>query len=238
VLRFTFGLAALALGLTPLDLAPGRGSPTVFAVPGLAAPSPTSADKPEAERIDGVAQFPKWTDMLRRWAGQVEAAQRCAARTDAIADCVPPEWARLTASLRSLDRPTMLERLNRAINRHPYVAATDNWGRADYWETPFEFMSRNGQCEDYAIAKFMVLRALGFSDDDLRILVVRDVERRVDHAVLVVDLDGTQWLLDSVDDTVAPLAIAARYRPYYAINETGWWLYTPNPVQMASSASF
>ena len=151
--------------------------------------------------------------------------------------CVPAEWASLTASLRSLDGHAMLDALNRAINGHPYIAATDNWGRPDYWEAPFEFMTRNGQCEDYAIAKFMILRALGFANEELRVLVVRDVVRQVDHAVLVANLDGMAWLLDSVTDTVVPLATATNYRPDYAINETGWWLYTPNPLQLASNAA-
>jgi predicted transglutaminase-like cysteine proteinase len=227
------GVAVLALGLVPMSLAPADNSALAAMLPPRAT---ASANAPHAERIAGVAQFPKWTDMLRRWSAQVAAAQNCVAATDEVQDCVPGEWASLTARLRPLDRRAMLDQLNRAINHHPYVAATDNWGRADYWETPFEFMSRNGQCEDYAIAKFMILRALGFADGDLRILVVRDVAREVDHAVLVVNLDGTAWLLDSIDDTVALLASAAQYRPYYAINETGWWLYTPNPLQMASNS--
>lgn len=235
MLRSMLGVAVLALGLAPVSLTPAENSPRVSLAPPPVAAS-VSADAPRVERIEGIAQFPKWTDMLRRWSKQVAAAQNCVAAIGEVQDCVPSEWASLTARLRSLDRRAMLDRLNRAVNRHPYVAATDNWGRADYWETPFEFMSRNGQCEDYAIAKFMILRALGFADDELRILVVRDVVRQVDHAVLVVNLDDTAWMLDSLDDTVAPLASATQYRPYYAINETAWWLYTPNPLQLASNS--
>lgn len=236
MLRIAFAFAVLALSLAPLGLAPG----TRVAIPAVSSPltvADAAAATPQAERIEGIAQFPKWTDMLRRWSEQVADVQACIAKSDGVGGCVPAEWARLTGELRSLDRRALLDRLNRAINRHPYVAATDNWGRSDYWETPFEFLSRNGQCEDYAIAKFMILRALGFADEDLRVVVVRDVERQLDHAVLVVDLDGTPWLLDSVDDNVVPLASATKYRPYYAINETGWWFYTPNPLQLASKAT-
>ncbi|HVA14146.1 MAG TPA: transglutaminase-like cysteine peptidase [Stellaceae bacterium] len=233
MLRLISGIAALAIGLAPVVLDPGRAAAplALVSLPPATLAGPIGGI--QATRFDGVAQFPKWTDMLRRWSEQIGAARHCIAITGAVEGCVPAEWSALTAQLRPLGRRAMLDRLNRAINRHRYVAATDNWGRADYWETPFEFMSRDGQCEDYAIAKFMILRALGFDDDDLRILVVRDVARQIDHAVLVVYLDGTAWLLDSIDDTVAPLASATRYRPYYAINETGWWLYAPNPVRPA-----
>lgn len=171
--------------------------------------------------------------MLHRWSAQLAAVRDCVTTSGGVEGCVPAEWAQL----QPLDRHAMLDRLNRAINAHGYVAAAGNWGRRDYRETPFEFMSRNGQCEDYAIAKFMILRALSFANDQLRVLVVRDVAHQVDHAVLVADLDGTSWLLDSVNDQVAPLASATQYRAYYAINETGWWFYNPNPVQIAARPS-
>jgi predicted transglutaminase-like cysteine proteinase len=231
VLRILSGVAALAIGLAPTLL---DSQSSVASVADVALPPVAHHDAAQAVRVDGVAEFPKWTDMLRRWSGQVAAAQDCITATGMVEGCVPPEWSQLTAQLRSLDQRTLLDHLNHAINAHDYVLASANWGRRDYWETPFEFMSRNGQCEDYAIAKFMILRALGFDNDTLRILVVRDVPRQLDHAVLVVTLDGTDWLLDSLDDRVMPLASATQYRAYYAINETGWWLYTPNPLQMAS----
>lgn len=231
MLRFMSGFAALAIGFAPvtLDSRSGTASISDSAIPWSASHSDV-----QAIRVAGVAQFPKWADMLRRWSMQIATAQDCVATRNSVEGCVPAEWARLTMQLRSLDRRAMLDQLNRAINAHGYVLAQDNWGRSDYWETPFEFMGRNGQCEDYAIAKFMLLRALGFDDNALRVLVVRDVARQVDHAVLVVNLDGTAWLLDSVDDRVVPLASATQYRAYYAINETGWWYYTPNPLQMAA----
>lgn len=237
MLRFIPGFAAVAFGFAPVAIAPGSSAAPIATVSLSPAPARPAVDEPRVVRVDGIAQFPKWTDMLRRWSGEIGAAEDCIAKTGAVVGCVPAEWAALTAQLRPLDRRAMLDQLNRAINRYPYVAAADNWGRADYWETPFEFLSRGGQCEDYAIAKFMLLRAMGFADRDLRILVVRDVIHRVDHAVLVVDLDGTAWLLDSVSDNVVPLANAMQYRAYYAIDETGWWLYTPNPLQMAANAN-
>ncbi len=178
-----------------------------------------------------IAPFYKWTDMLSRWAAQVRDAQACGVATTDLTQCLPSEWIAVTGHLRGLAPRAMLDEVNHAINAHPYVASHDNWGNGDHWETPFEFLSRNGQCEDYAITKFMLLRAMGFANDQLRIVVLRDVARQLDHAVLVVDLDGQSWLLDSVNDAVAPIAVASQYRAYYSINETGWWLPLPNPIE-------
>jgi predicted transglutaminase-like cysteine proteinase len=176
-----------------------------------------------------VARFKNWTDVLARWQRERSAAGQCEASTPA-AGCAPREWRELIQELRGLPRRTILERLNIAVNRHPYVPSIDNWGVVSHWETPFEFFRRNGQCQDYAIAKFMLLRDLGFANDELRIVVLRDVERGLDHAVLVVYLDGQSLMLDSLGDHVVPTASVAAYRAYYSINETGWWLHLPNPM--------
>src|SRR5436309_645079 len=58
--------------------------------------------------------------------------------------------------------------------------------QANYWETPFEFIRKNGQCQDYATTKFLLLRAAGVPNDAMRLVVVHDIERDLDHAVLVV----------------------------------------------------
>ncbi|WP_350563201.1 transglutaminase-like cysteine peptidase, partial [Psychrobacter sp. CAL346-MNA-CIBAN-0220] len=48
------------------------------------------------------------------------------------------------------------------------------WKQNDYWATPLETLGRGlGDCEDYAIAKYISLRALGVSDDKLRLIYVK-----------------------------------------------------------------
>ncbi len=99
-----------------------------------------------------------------------------------------------------------------------------------HWETPFEFMRRNGQCQDYAITKFLLLRALGVPDDAMRLVVLRDIRRQVDHAVLVVTVAGRSLMLDNLAPRVVSAAANSDYRAYYSINEAGWWLHLPNPL--------
>lgn len=175
-----------------------------------------------------IAQFTNWTDVLARWdRDRRVAAANCSDTNDAAAGCVPMEWRELVRDLRGLPLRTMLQRVNSALNRHPYITSAENWGVANHWETPYEFMRRSGQCQDYAIAKFMVLRALGVANEQLRIVVLRDVDREVDHAVVVAYVDGEALMLDSLSEAVVPVAQAKSYRPYYSINETGWWLHLP-----------
>ena len=66
----------------------------------------------------------------------------------------------------------------------------------------------------------------------MRLVVLRDLAQAVDHAVLVVYVDGEPMVLDNQNAAVLPAASIARYRPYYSINESGWWRHMP-PVGTA-----
>ena len=64
-------------------------------------------------------------------------------------------------------------------------------GVADRWSAADDTLARGrGDCEDYALAKLAMLRRAGFADRDLYLVLVKDLARRADHAVLVVRSDG------------------------------------------------
>src|SRR5262249_51094722 len=148
--------------------------------------------------------------------------------------CEPREWHRLVDLLKPLELRAKVAAVNALLNRYPYVSSAANWHESNHWETPFEFLARSGQCQDYAIAKFMLLRAAGVPNDLLRIVVLRDTRLALDHAVLVAYVDGQALLLDNQLPEVVPAASIHHYQPYYSINETGWWLHEPNPLQITS----
>lgn len=90
------------------------------------------------------------------------------------------------------------------------------------WSTLLEFLRRGGDCEDYATAKYFMLRELGFPVDDLRVLVSYDRKVRGYHAVLAVKQpDDSIWFLESNGSI-----IKGRHRGYryiFAVNEQSVW---------------
>lgn len=162
----------------------------------------------------GLAPSPHWMQVVARHS---EAMQSPAP--------VPGEWVRLVAKLRGLDLKSKVEAANAEINRRPYVRSEQNWGRPDYWATPFEFLAKNGQCQDYAVAKYFLLRASGVPVEQLRIVVMQDLEAGVAHAAVIAEVDGETLLLDNQMPTAVSAAMVRRYRPIYALNENGWWLF-------------
>lgn len=103
--------------------------------------------------------------------------------------------------------------VNVLINRWPYRTDMDVWGVMDYWETPVEFFQKSGDCEDFAIAKYFALRDLGFPASQMRIVVLKDTLRNLDHAVTAVYLDGDAWILDNLSNAVLSHKRLSHYRP-------------------------
>lgn len=113
-----------------------------------------------------------------------------------------------------------LDGVNKYFNRIRYGDDTAIYGARDYWASPAEFIQRDfGDCEDYSIAKYVALRALGWSADSLLIVVVRDHKNSVNHAVLAAKLEGLWYVLDNRSPRVLPPAEVPFYQPAYAVNE-------------------
>ena len=84
-------------------------------------------------------------------------------------------WAGLLESTRRRPAPEQLARVNDFFNqRVRFVDDVDLWGQADYWATPMETLAHGaGDCEDFAMAKYFTLLALGVPVEKLRLTYVR-----------------------------------------------------------------
>jgi predicted transglutaminase-like cysteine proteinase len=147
--------------------------------------------------------------------------------------CAPEKRDEFIQGLIGKDRTTQLFEVNRYFNAVPYVSDKRNWGVADYWETPDEFVTRGGDCEDYAIAKYLALKQLGWADNIMRVAIVNQKNRETPHAILVVYNQGSYKVLDNMRDGVDDANNIDNYIPVYSINEAGVWLYTQRKVQIS-----
>lgn len=122
---------------------------------------------------------------------------------------------RFAVALRGRDERAKLDAVNRYVNASiAFVDDSRQFGVADKWETANNSLkSGRGDCEDYAIAKLAMLRRAGFSDQDLYFVVLKDLVRRADHAVLVVRSEGRFLVLDNGTETVLDSAAIRDYRP-------------------------
>ena len=118
-----------------------------------------------------------------------------------------------------------LTAINEFYNRQPHRRKAELYGRSEYWATPREFMSRSGDCEDYAIAKYLSMRALGLTADAMRIVVLQDENLRLAHAILAVRIGGDTLILDNQIKQVVSHRRIRHYRPIYSVTEGAWFLH-------------
>jgi predicted transglutaminase-like cysteine proteinase len=128
--------------------------------------------------------------------------------------------------------------VNNLVNARRYVLDKDNWSDPDYWATPDEFLEKSGDCEDFAVAKYMALKAVGVPVENMRVAVMWDEKTKSGHAALVVYVGGEAFLLDNLIRSVVRADSVDHYRAIYSINETGWWLhkYITEPAPQISFA--
>lgn len=127
-------------------------------------------------------------------------------------------------SLRHVDAMRAIEAVNAHVNAR--VRFVDDAPRADRWATASATLdSGKGDCEDYAIAKMQMLRAAGFAADDLYFVVLKDLVRRADHAVLVVRYEGRFLVLDNGTDRIIDSDAVRDYRPIFTYSSAGSWMH-------------
>nr|WP_083794822.1 transglutaminase-like cysteine peptidase [Bradyrhizobium sp. ORS 278] len=140
--------------------------------------------------------------------------------------CASPAALRLLAIVdqgRAREGRARLGEINRAINLAIRPASDlAQYGEMDVWASPLAtFASLAGDCEDYAIAKFVALRLAGLPQRDLRIIILRDTISGEDHAVASARLDGHWLLLDNQRMAMIQDSDARRIRPRFVLDDIG-----------------
>jgi predicted transglutaminase-like cysteine proteinase len=167
----------------------------------------------------------QWEGLLARIKDETGLYERC---STSARDCTPKmrEWRELIASLKGQPVKVQLATLNKTINQMvTYADDKEIFGKQDYWATPSEFFKGKGDCEDFAAVKFWSLLELGFSNDQLRMAIVRDTRRKIMHAVVTVETGGKSYILDSLFDHPVEQKYVLKYSPLYSANLNSQWLH-------------
>lgn len=181
----------------------------------------------------------KWQTLARQLADERVQLALCDGDRER---CVSDAALRLLAIVdqgRAKDGRARLGEINRAINLAIRPASDfAQYGRVDVWSAPLAtFDRRAGDCEDYAIAKFVALRLAGIAASDLRIVIVRDLARGEDHAVAAVRLDGRWLMLDNQRMAMVRDSDARQIRPLFVMDETGIGRYQASPFWSEAGAA-
>ncbi len=176
-----------------------------------------------------LSALPQWNRVLSEMQAERDRLKKCMEDTKACASPAVRSLRQAVLDAGKLPKAEQIDFVNKFFNKWPYKLDSENYGISEYWAIPTEFMTRSGDCEDYSIAKFFLQRELGFTNEQMRIVVVMDNIRRIGHAVLAVYVDDDIKVLDSLSDAIFSHSFYKHYTPQYSVNETSRWLHVPTP---------
>ncbi|MDD3019398.1 MAG: transglutaminase-like cysteine peptidase [Alphaproteobacteria bacterium] len=179
-------------------------------------------------RSTDLSSFTKWSDMFDRF--NREVSRESSAK-------VIQKWRSDLVELQGKPLVEMANSVNNLMNKVKYIGDNRNWGKSDYWETPVEFLTRGGDCEDFAIAKYVSLRALGVPESQLRIAVVKDIQKGIPHAILIVYTEEGPMVLDNQIKAMTRASMISHYKPIFSINNSSWWVHTDQAVGVTQIAT-
>ncbi len=129
----------------------------------------------------------------------------------------------------SVDEVGRVKRINTFFNRRvDYRDDREVWGQVDYWATPVEMLNKGaGDCEDYAIGKYLSLIAAGVSPVKMRLVYVKaDVKGTIlAHMVLAYYPDplAEPLILDNLITDIRPASRRTDLAPVFSFNAEGLW---------------
>lgn len=172
-----------------------------------------------------------WQDVKVRVLTDMARLALCAAQE---VSCSPAARAvrDIVSEARSRDGLARVGFINRAVNLaikptvDPFV-----------WRSPLETLSVGaGDCKEYAVAKYFALLEAGIPEPDLKLVIVRDMAARRDHAIVAVRINAAWFLLDNRWLALIRDIELSRAEPLYMLDEHGVRRFEPQQARSTPTA--
>lgn len=148
------------------------------------------------------------------------------------------ELNRLISSIRSASDNEKLRQVNDYFNQKiTFVDDIDLWKQTDYWSTPLETIGLHaGDCEDFSIAKYIILQLANVDNDKLRLTYVKaellNDGRKVNRAHMVVSYyrspQAEPLILDNLVPEILPAGSRKDLFPIFSFNKQGIFIGSSN----------
>jgi len=175
----------------------------------------------ETEPFASAAVSQKWSYAKTEIARELDIVARCHENGACPADA--QKLIDLSAAGAGRGNRAKVGFINRAVD-HAISPVSDNaqWGVPDRWSAPFETLrSRRGDCEDYAIVKYLALLEAGIPRDDVKIVILKTAFPHEHHAVVAVRVDDQWLILDNRTLTLVRDMDLTRATPEFVLDQAG-----------------
>ena len=143
-------------------------------------------------------------------------------------------WRELLTAASGQSEATKLKRVNEFFNQK--IQFGDDikiWGMPDYWATPLEVLGRReGDCEDFAIAKYVTLKLMGVPSAKMRLNYVRarfgGPQSQIVQAHMVLSYyqspEDEPLILDNLISEIRPASRRPDLTTVFGFNAEGLWV--------------
>lgn len=154
-------------------------------------------------------------------------------------------WRNVLTQSAGLAEEVRLRRVNDFFNRRVrFDEDSTIWGQSDYWATPLETLGRaQGDCEDFAIAKYVTLKLVGVPSDKLRLTYVKarigGPQSTIVQAHMVLSYyptpDAEPLVLDNLVSDIRPASRRPDLTTIFGFNADGMWVGGARPRAASST---
>jgi predicted transglutaminase-like cysteine proteinase len=165
----------------------------------------------------------KWAGVQQDVRSEMQRVAECRGQRSKCVDLDTLSFLRIVETAQARQGIARLGEVNRAVNLaiRP-VSDLANFGQTDVWSAPLSTLARgSGDCEDYAIAKMVVLLEAGVPSPDLRLVILRDTVRAEEHAVLAARQQGRWLILDNRTLVMVADVEFKGFQPVFVIGDDG-----------------
>jgi predicted transglutaminase-like cysteine proteinase len=145
-------------------------------------------------------------------------------------DALCAQASAIVKEVQGLPPRVRLELVNQRINTSLYQQDDEAYGEEDYWAPISQFLDIGGDCEDFAIAKYAILRSIGHDPSAMHITIAYNQRTREHHAYLAVQAEGERFTLDSEIGPVVAGPPPPHMVTLVAMNEQGLWFSPAQPL--------
>lgn len=139
-------------------------------------------------------------------------------------------WEKMLRKAGQMNEEQKIKAVNEFFNEN--IVYKDDmvlYQKNDHWASLAETLKNaQGDCEDYAIAKYVTLRMLGVNDNKLKLkYVIQDSQNKLtSHMILVYKKSNssTEMVLDNINGTISPLKERIDLSVRYSFNSTKIWI--------------
>ncbi len=182
------------------------------------------------ERIGAASLLEDWEATMQRSDAELKQIEACLDDEESCQGNLK-SLRKLILRGRTLEPAKQLRLINWYVNRSKKYS-TDRRSYREFedfrvlrkqeWSTLLEFRKRGGDCDDFATAKYVLLKLFGYEPDQLRIVIVYDRSAREHHALVAIHLEDIGTRLLDIDGSIHRKRPSS-YRYVYSLNEDSIW---------------